>query len=81
MSRHLQELTSENTRLRNSIIDVNDEVFSLRACMASVELEAKYNAEQELLHMQSELTFKVGTAATCCVVRTALWVLSKASID
>lgn len=63
MSRHLQELTSENTRLRNSIISANEEVFSLRACMASVELEAKYNAEQELLHMQSELTFKVDTAA------------------
>lgn len=49
--------------MRNSIISANEEVFSLRACMASVELEAKYNAEQELLHMQSELTFKVDTTA------------------
>jgi len=68
MSRHLQELTDDNTRLRNSIINANDEIFSLRACMASAELEAKYNAEQELLHMQSELNFKACTPAVLRVL-------------
>lgn len=56
----MRQLDEENTRLRNNLLACNDEIYSLKAVAATVEAELKYNTEQELANMESELKFKVG---------------------
>lgn len=41
------------------MLTCNDEIYSLKAVAAAVEAELKYNTEQELANMESELKFKV----------------------
>ena len=45
--------------MRNTVLTCNDEIYSLKAVAAAVEAELKYNTEQELANMESELKFKV----------------------
>eukprot|EP01032_Pedospumella_encystans_P017284 gene17284-19702_t len=54
----MRQLDEENTRLRNNLLACNDEIYSLKAVAATVEAELKYNTEQELANMESELKFK-----------------------
>lgn len=54
----LRLLDEENTKLRNTVLVCNDEIYSLKAVAATVEAELKYNTEQELANMESELKFK-----------------------
>eukprot|EP01032_Pedospumella_encystans_P017391 gene17391-19814_t len=54
----MRQLDEENTRLRNNLLVCNDEIYSLKAVAATVEAELKYNTEQELANMESELKFK-----------------------
>lgn len=52
-------MEEENTKLRNTVITCNDEIYSLRAVAVTVEAELKYNTEMELAKMESELKFRV----------------------
>lgn len=61
----IKQLDEENTRLRNDKMSANEEIFSLKAVMATIEAEAKYNAELELNKLQSELGFKVCHDSYC----------------
>lgn len=49
----------ENADLRNKLIESNEENFNLQASMATIEVEAKHTASEELQKVQSELHFKV----------------------
>ena len=55
----VRTLDQDNTRLRNNVIECNDEIFTLKAVAASVEAELRYSTEQELLKIGSELKFRV----------------------
>lgn len=52
-------MDEENTRLRNTLISSNEEIFTLRAVAASIEAELKYSTEQEIAKVATELKFKV----------------------
>ena len=52
-------MDEENTRLRNSVMSCNDEIFTLRAVAASVEAELKYSTDQEIAKIATELKFRV----------------------
>jgi hypothetical protein len=56
-------MEEENTRLRNSVMTCNDEIFTLRAVAATVEAELKYATDQEIQKIGSELKFRVSSAA------------------
>lgn len=55
----LKQYEAENVTLRNQLMDAVDDNFNLQATMATIEAEAKYNASQEVIGLQSELKFKV----------------------
>ncbi len=59
MCQRLRALDEENTKLRQTVMTCNDEIYSLKAVAATIEAELKYNTEQEIANMESELKFRV----------------------
>ena len=55
----MRTLDEENTRLRNVVIESNEEIFTLKAVAVAVEAELKYETDQQLAKMESELKFRV----------------------
>lgn len=55
----LRQLEEENLTLRNQLFTSNDEIFQLQATIATIEVEAKFQATQEVNNIQSQLKFKV----------------------
>jgi hypothetical protein len=55
----LRELDQENLALRNKLIVSNEDNFNLQASIMASEVESKYKAEQEVVHLKSQLGFKV----------------------
>jgi hypothetical protein len=55
----LRALDEENTRLRNTVLEYNEEIFTLKTVVVSIEAEIKFETQQQLVHMESELKFKV----------------------
>ena len=55
----LAALDSENTDLRNQLIDAKDEIFMAYAGGAVAAAEAKTSQEGEIAKLKSELNFRV----------------------
>jgi hypothetical protein len=55
----IKRLEEENLNLRQQIFNSQDEIFQLHATIATIEVETKFQATQEIEKMQTQLKFKV----------------------